>query len=42
MISRAKELGFNAGGKEDVLGAIVPKEATKPFVEELHRFFKEK
>jgi hypothetical protein len=42
MISRAKELGFNAGGKEDVLGAIVPKESTKPFVEELHMFFKEK
>jgi len=42
MIERAKELGFNAGGKEDVLGAIVPKETTGSFVEELYRFFKEK
>ncbi len=42
MIERAKELGFNAGGKSDVLGAIVPKEAMEPFVEELYRFFKEK
>ena len=42
MIERAKELGFNAGGKEDVLGAIVPKETTESFVEELYRFFKEK
>jgi hypothetical protein len=42
MISRAKELGFNAGGKEDVLGAIVPKDVTESFVEGLHRFFKEK
>ncbi|MCK4582146.1 single-stranded DNA-specific exonuclease, partial [Candidatus Bathyarchaeota archaeon] len=42
MIERAKELGFNAGGKEDVLGAIVPKDMTEPFVEELYKFFKEK
>jgi len=42
MIKRAKELGFNAGGKSDVLGAIVPKEATEPFVEELVSYFKEK
>jgi hypothetical protein len=42
MIERARELGFNAGGKSDVLGAIVPKEATEPFVEELISYFKEK
>ena len=42
MIERAKKLGFNAGGKEDVLGAIVPKDMTESFVEELYRFFKEK
>jgi hypothetical protein len=42
MIERARELGFNAGGKSDVLGAIVPKEATDSFVEELYWFFKEK
>ncbi len=41
MIERARELGFNAGGKSDVLGAIVPKEATEPFVEELVSYFKE-
>ena len=42
MIERARELGFNAGGKSDVLGAIVPKEETESFVEELLSFFKEK
>lgn len=42
MIRRARELGFNAGGKSDVLGAIVPKEATEPFIEELVTYFKEK
>jgi len=41
MIERAKELRFNAGGKSDVLGAIVPKDMTESFVEELYRFFKE-
>jgi len=42
MIERARELGFNAGGKSDVLGVIVPKEETGPFVDELLGFFKEK
>jgi len=42
MIKRARELGFNAGGKSDVLGAIVPKEETESFVGELVKFFKEK
>jgi len=42
MIERARELGFNAGGKSDVLGAIVPKEETGRFVDELLGFFKEK
>ena len=42
MIERARELGFNAGGKSDVLGAIVPKKETAAFVEELLGFFKEK
>ncbi len=42
MIERARELGFNAGGKSDVLGAIIPKEETGAFVEELLGFFKEK
>jgi len=42
MIERARELGFNAGGKSDVLGAIIPREKTEPFVDELLGFFKEK
>jgi len=42
MIERARELGFNAGGKSDVLGAIVPKESTESLVEELLSFFIEK
>jgi len=42
MIERARVRGFNAGGKSDVLGAIVPKEATETFVEELVTYFKEK
>lgn len=42
MIARANELMYNAGGKKDVLGAIVPKEQTEFFIGELLRFFKEK
>ncbi len=34
LISRAKELGFNAGGKKDVIGAIIPKNMTESFLEE--------
>ena len=42
MIERARGRGFNAGGKSDVLGAIIPREKTEPFVDELLGFFKEK
>jgi hypothetical protein len=40
MIDRALSLGYNAGGKRDVLGAIVPKSETDSFVEELMVFLK--
>lgn len=34
LIERARELGFNAGGKKDVLGAIIPKSRTEAFIKE--------
>ena len=40
MIDRAKARGFNAGGKRDVLGAIVPKAETDSFVDELLEYLK--
>lgn len=40
MIDRAQVKGFNAGGKRDVLGAIVPKGETAAFVEELIKYLR--
>lgn len=40
MIKRGKELGFKCGGKKEVLGAIIPKNKTEGFVEEVKNFFK--
>ena len=40
MIQRGREHGFKCGGKKEVLGAIVPKEDTDVFIEELLYFFK--
>ncbi len=40
IIDRARSLGYNAGGKKDVLGAIVPKGETDSFVDELMVFLK--
>ena len=40
MIMRGKELGFKCGGKKEVLGAIVPKEETNSFVNEIIEFLK--
>ena len=40
MIERAKSLGFNAGGKRDVIGAIVPKGETDAFVSELIKYLR--
>lgn len=42
MISEAKIRGFNAGGKKDVLGAIIPKEDTNIFLNELKKYLKKK
>lgn len=38
MIQRGKQLGFKCGGKKEVLGAIIPKEKTNSFVEEIIEF----
>lgn len=38
MILRGKSLGFKCGGKEEVLGAVVPKDKTDSFVQELLDF----
>jgi single-stranded DNA-specific DHH superfamily exonuclease len=38
MIKRGKELGFKCGGKKEVLGAILPKDKTDDFVNELKDF----
>ncbi|KYK30013.1 single-stranded DNA-specific exonuclease [Thermoplasmatales archaeon SG8-52-1] len=40
MIQRGKSLGFRCGGKKEVLGAIVPKEKTDSFVQEILEFLK--
>jgi single-stranded DNA-specific DHH superfamily exonuclease len=40
IIKRGKELGFKCGGKKEVLGAIVPKEKTEDFIEEIKIFLK--
>jgi len=38
LIKRGKELGFKCGGKKEVLGAIVPKDKTDSYVEEILDF----
>jgi len=40
MIKRGKELGLKCGGKKEVLGAIVPKEKTKDFLNEIINYLK--
>jgi hypothetical protein len=35
MIQKGKEYGFKCGGKKEVLGAILPKQKTQDFVEEI-------
>ena len=40
LITRAKELGFNTGGKKDVIGAIIPKSETERFLEETIDYIK--
>ena len=41
MITRGKSLGFKCGGKKEVLGAIVPKDKSEFFVEEILDYLKE-
>lgn len=38
IIKRGKELGFKCGGKKEVLGAIVPKDKTNMFIQEIMLF----
>ncbi len=40
LIRRGKQLGFKCGGKKEVLGAILPKDVTNSFVEEIINFLK--
>ena len=35
MIQKGKEYGYKCGGKKEVLGAILPKEKTQPFIDEI-------
>jgi len=38
IIKKGKELGFKCGGKKEVLGAVVPKDKTNIFIEEIMLF----
>jgi single-stranded DNA-specific DHH superfamily exonuclease len=38
LIQKGKSLGYRCGGKTEVLGAVVPKEKTEGFVQEIVRF----
>ena len=38
LIEKGKTLGFKCGGKREVFGAVVPKEKTDSFVQEILRF----
>ena len=42
LIKKGKELGFKCGGKKEVLGAIVPKDKTNMFIEEIMLFLENK
>jgi single-stranded DNA-specific DHH superfamily exonuclease len=42
MIKKGKKLGFKCGGKKEVLGAIVPKDKTNMFIEEIMLFLENK
>lgn len=35
MIQKGKDYGYKCGGKKEVLGAILPKEKTQPFIDEI-------
>ena len=42
LIKRGKALGFKCGGKKEVIGAIVPKDKTNMFIEEIMLFLENK
>jgi single-stranded DNA-specific DHH superfamily exonuclease len=42
IIKKGKELGFKCGGKKEVLGAVVPKDKTNKFIEEIMLFLENK
>jgi len=42
IIKKGKELGLKCGGKKEVLGAIVPKDKTNMFIEEIMLFLENK
>jgi single-stranded DNA-specific DHH superfamily exonuclease len=42
LIKKGKELGFKCGGKKEVLGAVVPKDKTNMFIEEVLLFLENK
>ena len=42
IIKKGKELGYKCGGKKEVLGAIVPKDKTNMFIEEIMLFLENK
>ena len=41
LIRRAKTLGYNAGGKKDVLGVIIPKDSTDAFMIEVINYLRD-
>jgi single-stranded DNA-specific DHH superfamily exonuclease len=42
IIKKGKELGFKCGGKKEVLGAVVPKDKTNMFIQEIMLFLENK
>ena len=40
MIQKGKQYGFKCGGKKEVLGAILPKERTDAYIEEIMNYLK--
>ena len=42
IIKKGKELGYKCGGKKEVLGAVVPKDKTNMFIEEIMLFLENK
>ena len=42
MIEKGKEYGFKCGGKKEVLGAILPKQRTESFVDEIIGYLSKK